>query len=159
MTWSYLDTDLATNEKDQLRLEIGDTDVNYQLLQDEEIDWAITQERNFWGAAARCCEMIERFFMRKADVRLGRAMQVQYVKMSAQYKDMACALRRKSLGTVAPYVGGMLVTDKQAIAQDTNLVAPLFTKTMQENPWTGGYTSDSLDPTPADEDDAGFPFE
>lgn len=146
MTWSYDVADLATSEKDQIRLEIGDTDDQYQLLQDEEIDYNITVERNFWSAAARSCEQISRIFLRKADVRLGRMMSVTYTKMSQQYLDMAKTLRAKALGSVPPYVGGMLITDKLTIMEDTSLVAPQFTKTMMQNPWTGGYDTDSMPP-------------
>lgn len=146
MTWTYNLNDLDTNEKDQIRLEIGDTDNQAQLLQDEEINHNITVESNFWGASARSCEQISRLFLRKADVRLGRAMMVTYTKMAEQYIMMAVSLRKKALGTVAPYVGGMSVTEKLNQMQNTDLVQPLFTKTMMQNPQTGGYQTDSLDP-------------
>lgn len=145
-------TDLSTNEVDQIRLEIADTDPQYQLLQNEEIQHAINVERNFWSAAARCCEMISRQFLRKADVRLGRAMMVTYTKMAEQYLQMAAILRKKGLGTVAPYVGGMSVSQKIVQAQNTDIVAPLFTKTMMENPWAAPYTTDSLPPVGGDEE-------
>lgn len=145
-TWSYDATDLATSEKDAIRLEIGDVDSNNWLLSDEEINYAITQERNFWAAAARCAEMAGRALLRKADPKLGRSMQIIYSKMALQYFDQARMLRCKANGSVAPYVGGSNVSDKETIAQDSSLVAPLFTKTMMENPWVGGYTTDSTDP-------------
>lgn len=147
MTWSYNLDDLATNEKDQVRLEIGDTDINNQLLQDQEILQAISVENNFWGSAARSCEMISRFFAGKADVRLGRSMQLTYTKMATQYQEMAARLRSKSGGVNVPWVGGMSVAEKVAYATTSDYVQPLFTKTMMQNPWTGGYTSDSLIPT------------
>lgn len=49
----------------------ADTDSNAPLLNDDEITQAIAVEQNFWGAA-RCCEIISRQFLRKADVRIGR---------------------------------------------------------------------------------------
>lgn len=147
MTWTYDLADLSTSERDQIRLEIGDTDINNQLLQNEEIDHALLVEANFWGASARCCEMISRFFAGKADVRIGRAMQLTYTKMATQYQDMASRLRAKASGVNVPWVGGMSVGDKVAYATTSDYVQPIFTKTMQQNPWTGGYTSDSLIPT------------
>ncbi len=146
MAFTFNLADLATSEKDQIRVELQDTDVNNQRLQDEEILQAIAVERNFWSAAARCAEWIARGYLFKADVRLGRSMQVQYTKMSEQYLLMAKSLRQKALGTTPPFVGGMSVSDKIAYNQDTDIVAPLWTKTMMESPWTGGYTSDSLAP-------------
>ena len=38
------------------------------------------------------------------------------------------------------------MSDKLLYLQDGDIVAALFTKTMLENPWTGGYTSNSLPP-------------
>lgn len=146
MTWTYNVTDLSTNEKDQIRLEIADTDINNQLLQDEEINQALLVEANFWGGAARCAEMISRLFLRKADVRLGRVMMVTYTKMAEQWLMMAKSLRQKSGGTNAPYIGGAYVSDKLSIAADPNVVAPHFTKEMMENPWAAPYSTDSMPP-------------
>lgn len=129
-----------------MRAELQDTDQRNQLLSDEEINYFGSVESNFWGAAARCAEAISRGFLRKADVKLGRAMQLTYTKMAEQYLQMAVKLRQKALGTQVPWAGGMSVSDKWLYIQNPDIVAALFTKTMLQNPWTGGYTSDSLPP-------------
>lgn len=146
MPWTYDPSKLATNEIYAIRAEIQDTDPEDPQLDDNEIAYAITQERNFWSAAARCSEMIGRKILRKADIKLGRMMQITYTKMAQQWFDMARCLRAKAMGTVAPWVGGMSVSDKLAYMSDDDLVSPLFTKTMQENPWVGGYSTDSGPP-------------
>lgn len=146
MGWSYDPALLDTSELYAIRAEIQDTDPRDQQLADEEIVWAASQERNFWAAAARCLEMISRNKLRKADVRLGRAMTITYTKMADQLVAQARCLRMKAMGTVAPFVGGMSVTDKLTYMQNPDLVQPMFTKTMQENPNAGPYTTDSLDP-------------
>lgn len=156
-TWSYNAGDLDTNTVDALRLEVGDTDSGAWLLANEEYQHAIVVESNYWGAAARCSEYIARLFLRRVDVKLGRAMQVAYAKMAQQYLDMAVKLRQKAMGTVVPYIGGQFLADKQMLQNDPALVAALFTKTMMESPWTGGYSSDSLapvgnSPTPQQQD-------
>jgi hypothetical protein len=156
--WSYDLNNLATSEKDQVRMEISDTDQRNQLLQDEEIEQAISVEANFWGAVARCCEIISRQFLRKADVRLGRAMMITYTKQAEQYLAMAQKVRAKALGTQIPYAGGIYIADKVAIAQNTGLVAPAFVRNMIQNPWTGGYSPDALPPTSLASDDPGFVF-
>ncbi len=158
-TWTYDATDLATSEKDQIRLLVGDTDSGAWLLADQEITFAISEERNTWAAAARCAEMIGFLFARKVDTKLGRNMQIVYSKTAQQYFKLAQWLRAKSLGTVTPWVGGMSVSDKVAYNQNTDIVAPLFTKTMQENPWTGGYTSDSLPPVGNDSQTGNLDFD
>lgn len=146
MTYTWDPSELGTSQLQQVRAEIQDTDAANQLLSDEEINYFGTVESNFWGAAARCTEVIARGFLRKADVKLGRAMQLTYTKMAEQYLAMSRQLRAKAMGTNVPWIGGMSVSDKLLYLQNPDIVAALFTKTMQENPWTGGYTSDSLTP-------------
>lgn len=144
MTWSYNLNDLATSEKDQVRMEIGDIVANAPAtLADEEISQAIATEANLWGASARCAEMLGRRYELKADVRLGRALAVTYSKMASQYMDAAIALRKKATAANVPWAGGVYVLDKQMTEQNRLLVAPAFTRNMQENPWVGGYTPDS----------------
>ncbi len=115
-------------------------------MQDEEIVWAASQERNFWAAAARCLEMIARAKLRKADVKLGRAMMITYSKMAEQLMMQAKALRMKAMGTVAPWIGGMSVTDKLVYMQNPDLVQGQFSKEFQQNPWAGGYPTETAPP-------------
>lgn len=81
-------------------------------------------------------------------------MQVIYSKAAEQYWNRARMLRSKAMGSVAPYVGGMTVNDKENISDDISLVAPNFTKTMMENPWAGGYSTDSGDPDDESDSDS-----
>lgn len=157
MAFTYDPSQLSTNEVYQIRAELQDTDPLDPQLDDSEIAFAITQERNYWAAAARCAEMIGRKVLRKADVRLGRLMQIQYTKMAKQWFEMSRLLRNKAMGSVLPYAGGVFVSDKMAIGSNANVVAPMFTKTMMENPWTGGYDTDSL--LPVGEDATGETFQ
>lgn len=145
MTWTYSLGDLSTSEKDQIRLEIGDVAnrTDGLTLADEEITQAISVEGNFWGAAARCCEMLATRYLMKADVRLGRSLMVQYTTTADQFMGRAKGLRQKDLGTVLPYVGGMKVADKQAYQRDQSLVQPMFARDMQESPLAGPQTSNA----------------
>lgn len=148
MTWSY-NTALATT-KDQVRFEIGDTDATAELLQDEEIAYAISVEATMWGAAARCCEAISRNFLRKADVRIGRGgTTLTYSTAAKQYAEMAAAFRKRANGMNAPWSGGTSISAKQAAAADSDLVQPLFTKGMQASPWADQSNDDLI----ADQDD------
>lgn len=151
MTWTYNTALTAT--KDQVRLEIGDAVAGQTVtLQDEEINYAISHERNLWGASARCCEMLATQFLRMADVRVGRGgTTLTYSIAAKQYWDRAKALRLKANGTIAPWVGGTSVDDKEALAESTGTVQPIFTKTAMDNPWVGGQTSQSVND---DQDDA-----
>lgn len=134
-----------TTDIDKIRLEIGATDINATVtLYDDEITYALTQESSFWGAAARCAEMLSMKWQQKVDVRLGRSMELTYTKMAAQYADQARRLRKKALGARPPWAGGVKVADKELTQEDTTLVQPAFARHMQENPRTGGYTSDTI---------------
>jgi hypothetical protein len=157
-TYNFDATLLATNELYAIRFEIQDTDQQNWLLSDQEINQAIATERNFWCACARCAEVIARGFLRKQDVKLGRALTIAYAKAAEQYFLMGQMLRRKSLGTVVPFVGAQFRSVKYIYQQDSDLVQGTFAKTMMENPWTGGYSPDLIGPFIGDNDDAGFPF-
>src|SRR5690348_3806423 len=126
MTWTYDLSILGSSSLMQARLEINDTDANDQKLQDEEINQLASVEQNFWGTCARCCEVIARGLLMKADVRLGRNLYLIQTKSAAQYEEMARRLRVKALGTHVPWVGGMDVTDKETYADDDSIVQPAF---------------------------------
>ncbi len=147
MTFTWDPSQLATSELQQNRAEIQDVDAQNPLLVDEIINYNVSREANIWGACARSCEQIARQFLRKADVKLGRAMTITYSKMAAQYEQMAVAFRRKALGTEVPYAGGISIAEKIALEQNTDLVEPAFKRNMMENPWTGGYSPDALPPS------------
>lgn len=145
MSWSYDPSRLATSTLMQVRLEIGDTSSTAQLLQDEEVEQCIATEATMWGAAARCCEIISRSFLRKADVRIGRGgTMLTYSTQAKQYSEMALRLRLKANVMNAPWVGGTSMSDKASLAAESDTVQPLFTKGMQANPRVGGQGSDSF---------------
>lgn len=132
--WTYDPTQLATSTLYQVRLEIQDTDTNNQLLQDEEITYALSVEANMWGGAARCSEILSRKFSMQADRRMGLRLFVLYTKMAAQYVTMAKELRRKAIAFNLPINTAQKVADKTANQQDTSLVQPAFSRNMQSNP-------------------------
>ncbi len=157
-SYNFDATQLATNEVYALRAEVQDSDSGNWLLSDEEYQYAIQTERNYWCAAARAAEMIARGFLRKQDVKLGRSLAIAYAAAAQQYFAMAQTLRRKSLATIIPFVGGMSKTVKFTYQQNTDLVKGAFAREMQINPWTGGYSADIIGPFLDDDDDAGFEF-
>lgn len=153
-TWSYNATTLASSTKDQIRLEVGDNVAGRTVtLADEEITFAVSKEANNWGAAARCCEMLSRQYLSKADTRLGRSLSLTYTTQAAQFAEMAKGLRRKAVALNVPWVGGQFVSDKQAYAENDLLVQPLFARDMQESPWAGSLSSDAPDATGGDDED------
>lgn len=130
---------------------LGDTDSSAPLISDEEITFALTQEMNNWGAAARCCEAISRNFLRKADVRIGRGgTTLTYSTAAKQYADMAADLRKRANAMNVPWAGGRAVQDKLDLASDASLVQPIFSKGLMSSPWVDQSNDDTI----ADQDDA-----
>ena len=125
MAWTYNVTQLATNDMMKVRLEIGDTDTTDQLLQDEEITFAISKEASVMAAAARCCELIARKFARQASNKLG-PQSVEAQQQYEHYRDEALRLRKECIGYNAPDAGGIYTTD----TEPANVKPAIFSKDM-----------------------------
>lgn len=150
MAWTYDPSNLDTSDLYQVRFEIGDTKSEAPIFQDEELEHALAVEGNVLGAAARCCETIARTMLRKADVRMGRGgTSLTYSTAAQQYTEMATALRARANATAgAPWAGGRSQAEKETAAEQVDLVQPIFTKTMMDNPLTN--SGDSGTPGPPD---------
>jgi len=127
MTWSYTIADLAASQKDQVRFLIGDTYSGDQQLQDEEIEFAISQRATVWGAAAECCRNLAAKFARSVDCAAGDTKN-QYSQMAKGYSAKAAEFEAKAAmgGAGVPYAGGISVADKLAQEIDPDRVAPQF---------------------------------
>lgn len=121
MPWTY-SGDPTSSDKDTVRFEVGDTDFNDQLLQDGEIEYAISMEATLLGAVARCCEVLARRFSRQADYRLG-PQAVSASQRAEAYAARAKELRAKTVALGGLYVGGI---DKNEERLDRDLRQPAF---------------------------------
>lgn len=128
MTWSY-SAALATN-KDKVRREIGDTVSSDPLLEDEEIEYALTAEgSSVLRAAARCCEFLAARFARETDASLGEYSESRSQK-ARMFAERARELRARASAVVSPYCGGLSEAEKETAADDTDLVQPFFKRDM-----------------------------
>jgi hypothetical protein len=116
MTWTYGNAPALTNgvaNRDLIRLLIGDTDTNHQLLTDEELDFFILQQTNYYMAAAMAAETLVAKFAPSTDESLGDwhgAYQQRYDHFVALSKE----LRRKAARNVLAYFGGVMPTEDEA---------------------------------------------
>lgn len=125
MTWTY-SSDPSSSEKDAVRFEVQDTDINAQLLQDEEIAYALAQEPGVLGAAARCCEALARRFAAQADTTVGSLKKTNSTAAEG-YAERARELRARAVAsTSAPWTGGTSITRKDGLADDDDRVQPRF---------------------------------
>jgi len=128
MTWTY-GGNPAASTIDAIRLEIGDTIEEEQLLQDEELEYFYEEEGSILGAAARACEAIAAKFSREADLKVGDLslsasqkadLKVGDLSLSASqkaehYREKAKVLRERSQkkgSTLGKLTASTIKTDK-----------------------------------------------
>lgn len=137
MTWSYDVATISSSTTVQVRFIIGDTDQADQLLQDEEIAFALTEYPNINYAAARCCEAIAALFARKVTTQVG-SLKVMAEKKYEHYLELAESLRKRAaISDALPHAPAVSMSDKQATENDTDRVLPAFTGTTNNNPNVG----------------------
>lgn len=97
MTWTYSSTALSTDLA-KVRLQIGDTDTNDQLMTDEEINRYLDVETNLTLAAAKCCEALEAKYARQFSFGADGANYNLDQKMK-HFGDLAIKLRKLAVAT------------------------------------------------------------
>lgn len=132
--WSYNVSDLATSEKDQVRLLIADTTSKDQLVADEEILFSLTQRSSIYGAAAMLCRSLATQFARQADT-VQETLRVMYSSKMRAYNQMAMQYEAQSVGRsgVSGYAGGISIADKIREENNTDRVPPNFNIGMTDN--------------------------
>lgn len=139
MSWSYdentLNSTTSSGRLNVVRLLIGDTDSTDQLVQDEEINFALTQAgNNVYYAGSWCASVIAAKFSRKVTTELDGQLRAEYSDLSKQYHKLSGNLRQdgaKYSGTSLGLVfGGTEISEINTVRADTNRVKPSFTKDM-----------------------------
>jgi len=129
MTWSY-DSSL-TQDRDQVRFLVGDTATANQLVQNEEIDWALTQG-GIWFASSLIADSVAGKFSDSADKQVGD-LRLSNSQKSKQFRDLAANFRSNmSRISVAPYFGGLTESGKDVDEDNTDLVAPFFRRDLMD---------------------------
>jgi hypothetical protein len=151
----------ATDQSDAVRLLVGDigatTSVTY--LDDADYDFFIGEGGNIYVAAQLAANSLAALFMGSAasagasgyvekqvgDLRLKKADANQ---MAQSYRQLAQKFSRMAASKVAPYAGGITISDKRLDEDDSDRVKPFFTRRLLDNPNAdsmsgGGSTSGS----------------
>lgn len=132
MSWSYTGNP-ATDNRDAVRFLVQDTTEPVApavgLVQDEEIDWALTQQTNLYLAAALVARAIGAKFSAKASVKQVGDLRIEHTETAKRYFALADQLTAQA-GTVgrlaAPYFGGISYADKQIDETNSDRVLPAF---------------------------------
>lgn len=118
MAWSYdptnLNTTTAQGRLNSIRLLVGDTDETDQLVQDEEIAFALSQVGdNIYYAGSWICRVIAAKFSRLVTTELSGSLKADYSDRSKQYQQLAAQIEnqgKKTSGRSLGAFGGGLGT-------------------------------------------------
>ena len=152
MSWSYSPSDLntttASGRLNSVRLLVGDTDTNDQLVQNEEITFALSQANNsIYYAASWICRTIAAKFSRMVDTQLDGALEANYSDRSKQYQQLATQIEaqgKKTSGKSLGVFGGGISSAAVSVAHaDEDRVIPVFSINQFDNVEAGeGYIPD-----------------
>lgn len=122
MSWSYVP---GASARDYVRFLIGDTDSSNELLQNEEIDTALSNEGNKYAAAAVCADALAGKFSDEADKKVG-PLSISASQKADKYQKLADRLRAQIGRKVAAWAGGISESEMRDAEKDTDRVDTSF---------------------------------
>jgi hypothetical protein len=135
MAWSYnpsnLGTDTGAARLNVVRYLVGDTDVNDQQVQDEEVNFALSEVgNNAYFAASYVADTIAAKYSRRVTTKLDGALSAEYSDLADQYRKLSVFLKqqgqRYSGGSLGLSAGGIKVTDVNTTRDDDNRIPASF---------------------------------
>jgi hypothetical protein len=139
MAWNYTGNP-ADSDRDGVRFLVGDTCEDDQLLQDEEIAYAVAQQTTLELAAAYCLRALAAKFSRKVTHKIGD-VSVNCSDLAKAYADRADELDpagiTKNIPLALPSFGGRSHDEKETLEDDEDAVQPSFSRGMNDIP--GGF--------------------
>ena len=125
MSWYYTGNPTSSN-KDAVRFWTGDTNSTLPLLQDEEIEYALTLQPNIRLCAADCLDAIATKLSQEVNFS-SLDLRMDLGQRAANYRKRAIELRKEAQRIAAtPYAGGISVADKDLREADADRVKPAF---------------------------------
>jgi|SRR5210317_996858 len=143
MAWTYdetnLDSTTAAGRLNVVRLLIGDTDTNDQLIKNEEITFALAQANdNVYFAASWSARTISAQFARRVTTKLDGALSANYSDLAKQYKALSDDLREQgqkySMTSASLKAGGISNAAIDAAQALTDRPSAAFSKGQFDNP-------------------------
>jgi len=131
MTFTY-DVALLSEDLNRIRLEIGDTDSNRPLLEDQEIEQIISETTTFNMQVAKCCRLICSIFASEpTSVRI-EGFSESFKDAYAHFETLALYYEHLGGGGGVPWMGSHDVAFKEATELDTSLVSPSFKRGLHD---------------------------
>lgn len=115
----------GSNSLDAVRFLINDTNPSSVLMQDEEIQWLISENTGIYAAAAQAAGQLSTQFARLGGGKRLGDLSVSFVSRASEYRALAKALNIRAMRTdliPKPYAGGISETDKLNDEQDPDIV-------------------------------------
>jgi len=132
MTWTY-NNDPTNNNRDAVRFLVGDTNFGAQMVLDEEITFALSEEGNVHAAASLIAKAIAGKFASSSDRAIGD-LKISFSQRQKQYLDLAEQLRhRGDVSGGRAFAGGISKSEKTSEEQDTDRAPPAFERGMHDN--------------------------
>lgn len=141
MTWTY-SGDPASSNRDAVRFTIGDTNVNAQQLQDEEIDYnlGLDTPENVLRASIRSVLNLIALVARAVSQSAGR-LSKSFSDQLGHYKELLASLQDEFSttgdGLVSFYVGGLSDAEEDTDKVDADLRQNQFEIGQDDNPFVG----------------------
>lgn len=132
MTWTY-DGSAINTDMERVRVLVGDTDTNDQLLQDEEIDFSLTKFSDVNLAAGHAARMIAAKLSRRVDRSIGK-LRVGGSKAAQMYMELAESLESQAYSAAEVFIGGQSIEGKRALEENTDLPRAAFSRHQFSHP-------------------------
>ena len=149
MSWSYDPTDLntttASGRLNTVRFLVGDTDTNDQKVQNEEIEFSLSQVNdNVYDSASYVASTLASKYASKVTIELDGQLTAYYSDLYAHYKSLADKLdyqSKKLSAQIGIIAGGISKTRVGVVRSNTDRVEPAFRRDRFTNPPdTDGYS-------------------
>jgi len=141
MTWSFSES-LSAN-LDKVRLKLGDTDTNDQILQNETINALLTEHNDDVDLTAiSCCRAIIAKYNRALD-RSAAGMSANRSIIVDNYRDLLKELLQANRGNAGARYKGSYSRDRQeTIEDDSDFILPFARSGEFDYPGTGENSRD-----------------
>jgi len=124
MAWTY-DANALDEPLNAVRMLVGDTNTNEQLLQDEEIEAFIDITDSNVAAAAAAARALSAKYARSVDKWVGD-LKILASQKQRQFLRLYEQLTLQASSHGVPSAGGIRVSQKEEHAANTDLVSPAF---------------------------------
>lgn len=145
MTWNYVDPNRY--DRDKVRFLIGDTCANDAQVTDEEIAFALTEHPTINLAAARVLRAMAAKWSRLVSSKVGDVSvsgTAEIAKgLSKRAEELDPAGITKGGLLALPSFGGLSISEKETLDENTDAVQPVFRKGMNDIPGGPGNISDA----------------